>query len=648
MRPVVTLILLFCLATATAQQRDTRALLTTGGKAVSVSPAGIVWLVSGSIFYSDNKGELWHRGQLNADPSESTSDHFEDISWFNKDTAILTGYIYSQKDRSLTDGYYLTRDGGKTWKQRSFGGDAWIYCAQVDAHGRAWLCGLSKTIYYSDDFAQRWDPLVLPYTQSERTYALYMISTTGIAGSDNDELLVTTDNWQHATHIPTPHEQGQCLRGGQIQQVLTWQGYYLVKQADTVFYTGRANIDWQRFPVDISVFKTDNTAKRLYAGSADNRIVIFSTPTVFEHLLEKKLPGSIYDISIAGDTVYALSRGSIYRVSKTGLVEIPAYSKDERILEPQLVKKGNAATWGVDHKEIYKSDNEGTDWYRVKTLDFYPTDFYVEDDHHITLLDGMATGQNYRYSEDDNTLERYTYTDPLSGFLKHAVILMSIEAGSSGCFHSESDKLEYLRKGDHMVFAVRKISSIEGDHIVDKEQNVPGIEVAELSAVLENISKQTDKMPSLAEFSFSAKDKANYLSLLAKKPEKNTFFNEEGRPRDTAFYRRIFTKLDTLSSETLKAVLDKKESIISTTMSRFRVMIVNTANDTLEIESRYYHEPSAWHLPWLVTYKGIRFNSYSIALSRLVKGMLPNGYRDRYIFSNRYLLLDIADHLYFK
>ncbi|HPX59702.1 MAG TPA: hypothetical protein PLL02_04645 [Bacteroidales bacterium] len=239
------------------QSKDRRAVLDIQGRVreISVSPNEKIWLVTalGNIYYTNHIDSNWHFGNPSVE-SKALFDIYSlkliekqglnRISFFNKDTAIMTGYISANNEESKKNGYYFTKDAGKNWELMDFGGDSWIYTVYTDKQGNAWMGGLSKKIYYSNDFGQSWKTRKLPLRKSERIYSIYMIdSKNGIVGSDNSEILITTNNWKRTKRISTPFDQirGKYRKKGirysveEMAKIQIWNHYIVVNQSRNVF-----------------------------------------------------------------------------------------------------------------------------------------------------------------------------------------------------------------------------------------------------------------------------------------------------------------------------------------------------------------------------------------------------------------------------
>jgi hypothetical protein len=198
MKNIFLLIILFLATTVFGQTKDRRAELEVTGRVeeISVSPDGKIWLTTavGKTYYCDDIDSNWHYGKpiyFSKDMFYNFAPTLERISFFNKDTAIITGYISFDEDGLEKNGYYYTKDAGATWELRNYGGDSWIYSIYTDKSGNAWMGGLYEELYYSNDFGITWKTKKLPYKLSDRTYGIFMCdSQNGIASSDANEILM--------------------------------------------------------------------------------------------------------------------------------------------------------------------------------------------------------------------------------------------------------------------------------------------------------------------------------------------------------------------------------------------------------------------------------------------------------------------------
>lgn len=90
------------------------------------------------------------------------------VKFFNADTAIIAGYIYSsgkkQQDTSGhyftndTSYYYLSFDCGKTLQLKTLAitkdAPEWINNIYINSKGECWMCFGQGSIWYSNDYGQ--------------------------------------------------------------------------------------------------------------------------------------------------------------------------------------------------------------------------------------------------------------------------------------------------------------------------------------------------------------------------------------------------------------------------------------------------------------------------------------------------------------
>jgi hypothetical protein len=147
--------------TVLGQNRDTRAELEITGRIneISVAPNEKIWFTTaiGNTYFTNSIDSNWHYGYgkplLKAE-DDYGFDHpyFDRVSFFNNDTAIITGYISHSEKGLEKNGYYRTTDAGESWELLNYGGNSWIYTVFVDETGNVWMGELPKQLYYSNDF----------------------------------------------------------------------------------------------------------------------------------------------------------------------------------------------------------------------------------------------------------------------------------------------------------------------------------------------------------------------------------------------------------------------------------------------------------------------------------------------------------------
>lgn len=654
------LILLFA-TSAFGQVKDRRAELEIEGgvNEISVSPDEKIWLVTaiGNIYYTDNIDSNWHYGKSlikKKDDYYALNPHLERISFFNKDTAILTGCISSDSKNEYGNngGYYLTTDAGKNWKLLDHGGNSWIYTIYADREGNAWMGSFSKELYYSNDFGKSWTTKKLPYKSCDRTYSICMSnSINGVAGSDN-EIITTDDNWKTASHLETPLDQKKYQTDEfedhvrkRISKILIWNNHIVVKQNGHIFYSHKDNVDWKSFPIRIIDFEVDNDSRNLFAITDSLKVISFSTPIHFQSLTNEKLINHPIDIKVYDGSLFIISRSyHVYKVNEDGLTKSIPYTTDKKISEPRIVKKGKKLTWGVNGTQIYLSEN-GFDWYRENALDFSISDFMLQSDSVAILWDGYRN--NYRYSLKDHKAKRYFPKSPLKFFLASPAEAFTINSGSRGCFHNTSNIVSYEKLNDS-IFATLTLSV---NHYSDEEPSKFKNKVnrSSLSKALTNINSNPSEIPLLKDFKITAQDKKNYLSMVdSRLKRKNDDYLDRRKKVNKEFYYSVPSMLDTLDKDIISTILNQREAMFSTTNNWFTVQIVNQNKDTLSISRNYYISSLPWNLPWQIEYNGLNFNSYSVEFSRFIDSCIPEKFMDKGVFDNSLLIMEIADYLWYN
>jgi len=282
------LILLFA-TTAFGQVKDRRAELDIKGRVneISISPDEKIWLTTaiGNTYYTNNIDSTWHYGKPLIEKKEDDfgigNPHLDRISFFNNDTAILTGYISYTQEGLRKDGYYRTTDAGENWELLEYGGDSWIY---------------------TTDFGKSWITIKLPYKPSDRTYGIFMKnSKVGVASSDDNEIISTKDNWKTISHIETPLDQkkyqtdeSQGYVDKRISKIIMWNNYLVVNQNGHIFYSAKGDINWKSFPVQVIDFEVDFDSNKLFAITDSLKVISFSTPSNFQSLTNDRLSNSYH------------------------------------------------------------------------------------------------------------------------------------------------------------------------------------------------------------------------------------------------------------------------------------------------------------------------------------------------------------------
>ena len=641
--------------------RDYRAALDITGRIteISVAPDERIWLTTymGGLYYTNSIDSNWHYGRLDSSAVDDEEDYLglnkpnlNRISFFNADTAIMTGYFHFSDDwKSPYDGYYRTTDGGRTWELRSFGGDGWIYEACVNSRGDAWLGTDGKTLHYSSDFGEHFKALKIHFKKSDRIYALYMADAfRGIIGSDANEILITEDNWSTARKIPTPLDQKKVDASSErddqprVDKVLIWGPYLIAKQCGKFFYTLTTDkIDWQPFPVRIIDFSLDKSCNLLWAVDDSLSVLAFASPTEYGLPLKERIPAYPIDIKAVNGSLYMiLSDRRVCRANHEGLTCHIPYTTDHPIKEPWFKESGEHLIWGEENGQLYIANKKDSCWYREAVFDFPTCGIKLLSDSVAIIWDGL---RNHLYSLQDHTLKDYSHKEPLREFLAAPIQKFTISSGSRGCFHYNRHQIEFNAE-QNSLFNAAVMSKVGGyqertDSLIDITVNG-----AQLVRLLEQINANPDKTPEIQEFQISKMDIQHYQDRVQKRLNLGRYDFSKIADKDKGLYDSVPVMLDSINKATLYDILNMGEGLSSTTSNWFEVEFVNQNNDTCRIRSTYYEDGDPWFLPWRFEYNGQHFNCYSIAFSRFIKSCLTEDFYGREAFDNAVLLMKIGDY----
>ncbi len=657
MKNCIYILTLLLTTTVLGQTKDRRAELDISGRInqISVSPDEKIWLVTaiGNIYYTNNIDSNWHYAKpifKSTDKLDIENPHLDRISYFNKDTAIMTGYISASTKEYKKNGYFLTKDAGNTWKLLDFGGDSWIYNVIVDKQGNAWMGGSSGEIFFSKDFGQHWEKLNSPYNSFSRMHCIFMLnSTTGISGALQNEIYTTSDNWKSNKKIKTPYDQKKYnipngYTDNRIEKILIWNNYIVVNQNGHIYYSELNKIYWKPFPIKIFDFELDNDSKTLFAISDSLKIVSLTSPTEFHLVTDKQLPSYPIDIKVVNGSLFVISSGyEVYKVDKNGLTRSIPYTEDKKIEEPEILKQGTKLVWGTNGNQIYLADDNKRDWYREKALDFYIKDFRLLNDSIAILWDGFKN--NYIYSLSDHKPKLYYPETPLKTFLTSPIKSFVINSGSQGCFHSYDDEVRYESVNDSILETTKTYSN--KDQEIKSSNFNNKINSSTLTNVLNDINSNPSAIPTFKDFHITESDKKNYLTMVDNElKNKGTDYFEKNKKINKDFYYSVPAMLDTLNNSIISTIYNQPEGWSSTTNNWFSIQIINQNNETLNIVRSYYVKTLPWNLPWKFEYNGQYFNCYNIELSRLIKACIDEDFTDKKVFSNSRLIMEVADYLW--
>lgn len=650
------LVIVFILSISVlVHSKDKRAniIIKHGVNGISISPSGIIWLVtaSGETYFTNGIDSNWHYGNLffeGKDNNNFSNPIFKKISFFNSDTALLTGDFSSKEKKYNKNGYYQTKDGGKTWNLFDYGGKSKMYNIHINKEGHAWMGGLKRELYYSNDFGTSWKTISMPYKLSDRTYGIFMTdSLNGIASSEHNEIITTSDNWKEVIYLQTPYDQKKYkpyddygYTSEKISKIILWDKYIVVNQNGHIFYSDTNNIEWNSFQIGIKDFEIDYELKNLYAVTDSLNLIKFSTPTKYNFVNDVKLPKLPINFKVHNNSVYLVcSRHEVYKIDNKSFTKSNLLTFDKKISDIDIIRFGEKLTWGIKENHIYLSEGNSKDWYRENELDFYISDIYLLNDSSAVLWG--VNKQNFLYSLKNHTYKSYNPSNPIQEFLKYPLKTIRINTGSYGCYHSEEYNITYDCL-DNKTFSVRK-KSAERNNSSTFNNSMSSYKLIEL---LNKINKSPLYIPSIQEFNITEYDKKSYITLVDNilKYEKNTLKN--GYKLSEKDFYNVLDKIDKIDDSVIEEVLKQDRVYMSLLTNWFKVKVINQINDTLNISNDLFTIGSPWNLPWEFEFKGQHFNCYDIEFSRYIDESIPKDFMNKEVFDNKYLIKAIAEYLY--
>lgn len=629
-------------------KKDTRAEfpLDPGIREISVSPDETIWIVSddGPVYYTNSIDESWHNaGTFAQDTYYVDRVGLGRISFFNKDTAILSGSIGNNETRDL-NGIYRTVNGGRNWTLIDFQGDDRIFEVCVFENGNAWMGGSSGSIYFSKDFGETWTKLSSPFEEHTRIRSIFMVDENiGFAGAFNT-IYKTSDNWKTWTTIETPQDQGMFnaagsgnIRNTYIEKIRLLGNTLIAGQNGRVFAADMDTTQWKPLPGNCRDFETDPLNQLIYAVDKDNRIIIVDKDGGYAYPENAVLEKDPMDMKTAKGSLYVIDRfENIYRINQHEFTKVRMYTRDFPIPEPPMVNKQGTIAVGTTGRDIYVSENSGRDWYRQGISDFWLEGISLLDSGSALLWDGK---KNYRFDFADKTTTPYNPVKPLETFLKYPVKQFTIESGGSGCFGSEVYSITYSRREDSFVSSRiakgRKKSSYRNRIDADSLENI-----------LRAINNNPQYVSSIDECEISPEDRKNYLKRVSERLKYHDNYSLHISKNDEAFYISMAEGIDTVDAGVIGKVLLNWKGSVSTSFSWFRINIINENYDTVQFKvTSYSSHYGNWNLPWIVEYKGNHFACRDFAFSKFILECVPEDFLNMELFDKSLLINQAADYL---
>ena len=635
-----------------AQEPDKRARLQVHGAVdkISVLPDESIWLGTraGEAYYTQAFEQDWHYANIIDKSADGlTYDKIHKIIGFNQDTILAVGQFSSDGGYNPNSVLQST-NGGKSWSLIKYTskGTTQIHAVDFTEQGEVWISGGPARFYYSKDFGSSWEEKNSPYAGSFRVYSIFMEdSLQGYVCSQVNRISFTHDNGQSWNSIETPFDQGKYERPEpkweytKVEKIGRLGDFLLVKQWDKVFVSDKEDIGWTSLGEELIDFSIDKGAKTLFAINEKGEVLVFDEELHLNQRINNLLIKNVKDLQAVNGNLYVIDHlDNIYKMDGGEVRMKKLYTKDHPIPTPQVVKKATFKKWGVSGNHIYNADFNSNEWYRIKVTKFPIKDFRLFNDNEAILWDGIS--QSYYYNNRTDSLAIYHEKKPLDDFLSSKVQRITINGGSVGCFHRESSEISY--------------KLVDGDFVLDtKDINRKDLNIFNLNRrfsydavveILNEINNSPDQEVRVGDFDIKKSDLSGYRKILKKKRKSDGGFEEE--KFDYIFFKEAINHIDTISASTLSKVLEKPESMWSTTSNWFVVTFQNMEGQEIIFEHTYYVTPKPWFLPWHVKFQNTNFISKNLHFSKLINEMIPSNFMFKDAFSNEHLLFDVVGHLY--
>ena len=460
-----------------AQQRDRRADLKVAcGYHIDISSTGRLWLADrcGHIWTADSIGATWRTAFCPADEDYYSGKTFERVAAFGSQTAVAAGYLQP-------GGFvYRTEDGGHHWDTLSVDPNlVWVHGFCYHPDGKLWIASASgrdfESLSYSEDegrtFIRLKPTFVNPMNREDGIEELYMTNaTTGFAGTYDNGLYYTEDNWRTAKQIETPLDQQLLVKNKyqdkEINRIRPWKQWLIVTESGTEAYTElNAEPHWQSLPLPVAFYEVDNTLDKLWVITQNGQLVLMED---MEHWQVVK-DSCKYVFGICGTVdgqVYLRTSDGVVRVAPDGRADTCGFFTTERTLDEDFdavlekyAEYGVGAKkvlptivhgrrfWRTDGNSIYLQDAEG--WYRIaKPLSIQKMmPDYDRDDRVVILCNNEKN-----YSVDTfGHVEPYIYQHPTASFVQSGLETVIINTYKGGCSHHINQMVSYARKGNLLI-----------------------------------------------------------------------------------------------------------------------------------------------------------------------------------------------------
>jgi hypothetical protein len=556
----------------------------------------------------------------------------DNANFFNSDTGFVSGFINNGKKYDII---YKTTDGGKTWKPTNFGQDGWVDDAVNLDNGEAWLSVAGSGIAYTADYGNTWKAFDIPVRKQRFAAIFFNTAHEGIIGSLWDMIAITKDNCKNWITIPTPLSQGKYKKTDlnsrpEIAKVAFYKDYVLCNQEGMVFYSKREYINWTYLPGYVDFYTdAENTAlyfldnKKHFIRSANNFSPAFISPVINESTNAVCRNGNLF-IFCGGKLMEVKSDNSF--------ISTITYTDQMEVETPTVFGYARMGTYGYFEKNIYVQKDYNGSWQLVHHLPF------DTDSGRLSLIDedyfcfSRYDDSIFYYSTLSKQVIKETKTGLLQKFCKSQVNQIIFEKGSSGCFHSYSNKLVYTLENG--MYVMGESISKGTKHSNDIPEGPDEIGAASVELFMKKFPNTINQFSCIRDLGFTEqeynqckKDILLFQQLVEngvkRKNNKDLPFSMAENNIDFVRLTSLVDSIKIIDSVTLNYELLHLNEMLSTTSNWVSFKLINDKSDELVITNRYY-ESNAFQLPWIISLNGYTVVNANIAISKFINEIYPN------------------------
>ncbi len=607
-----------------SQKKDDKAILNFFyPKAADISPEGNITIYNDNltIYKSDTNQSNWTKEVSNLDIDYLKTFSFsqiDDINFFNKDTAIYTGYLKNDKSSIC----YLTFDGGKTLKYVQLPKEEWIYTVKLFKNGKVWIGGSSSCIHFSEDYGQTWKEIANSNDPFLRVHSIEMLNNEiGYWGS-SDKLFKTTDNWKTYKEINLSKTN---IDGDDIDNIILWKKYIFIQINSKYYYADTVNYRWKKVKSHCNRLLVNEN--QLYGFNLINQMVKFDdklkTKLISNKIFEYRIPSIIFNKS----KIYFILSDKIGKIENNKYSQDFLYTKEIEIPQPHIVYTGQKNIWGATKTELYIK-NINNKW---KRLTYLKSEIFnlIKEINDSTILFRDENSQYFTYSIKSEKTEIYEPKLIINDFLKHKIKSLNINTVNNSSFYEveNESKITWNYYND-TLFSCKNLTT---DSI---NQNLTLLNNNDLYNSLNQININYQFISSLKDFNIKESEITEFYNNC----EKNKYLNSK---KDNYFKKTPkLIKKDFFKVLTIKDYTGKS-------FSQIYIEIINTNGDTLFVSPKFGICNSIWGLPWVFNLKNnITFDVNNLEFSKAVNQFLPSNNDFKYIFSNKELFIESARRLW--